>query len=162
MAKLQLVDIFKLVISIVVCQGAGFIGSIFTTPAIATWYGGLNKPPFSPPNWLFGPVWIVLFLLMGIALFLVWRQGMHAPGVVIALIVFAVQLVLNILWSFLFFKLQSPLCGFIEIVILWLAIILTILCCARISRTAGVLLIPYIVWVSFAAILNFSLYKLNP
>ncbi len=162
MAKLQFVDIIKLVVSIVVCQGAGFIGSIFTTPAIATWYAGLAKPPFSPPNWLFGPVWISLFLLMGIALFFIWRQGVQTPGVVIALIVFAVQLVLNILWSFLFFKLQSPLFGFIEIVILWVAIILTILSFARISRTAAFLLIPYIVWVSFAAVLNYSLYKLNP
>jgi benzodiazapine receptor len=104
-------DITKLVVSIVACQAAGAIGSIFTTPAIPTWYAALEKPFFTPPNWLFAPAWITLYLLMAIAAFLVWRQGLGQKGVNSALLVFLVQLVLNALWSVVFFGLHSPLWG---------------------------------------------------
>jgi benzodiazapine receptor len=153
--------ILQLVISLIVCQFAGFIGSVFTTPAIPTWYVTLNKPSFTPPNWLFSPVWIFLFLLMGISAFLVWSKGWGNKQVKIALSIFAVQLILNILWSAVFFGFRSPLAGFIEIVILWMAILLTILNFFKVSKTAGLLLLPYILWVSFAAVLNFFIWRLS-
>lgn len=155
------IEILKLAISIIICLAAGFIGSIFTNRQIPTWYAALEKPSFSPPNWLFGPVWTALFILMGISLFLVWRNGLSQPSVKIALIIFIVQLLLNILWSFLFFTLRSPLTSFIEIILLWILILITILVFYPISKTAGILLLPYILWVSFASILNFSIWRLN-
>ena len=158
---MSLKDIVKLIASIIICQLAGFIGSLFTTPVIPTWYKTLAKPSFTPPNSLFSPVWIILFLLMGISLFLVWQKNLKDNKVKIALVFFAIQLVLNILWSILFFGLQSPLLAFIEIIILWLAILLTILKFIKVSKPAGLLLLPYILWVSFAALLNFFLWNLN-
>ncbi len=154
-------DIAKLLISIIICQAAGFIGSLFTTPNIPTWYATLKKPGFAPPNWLFAPAWTILFLLIGIALYLVWRQGWNNPPVKSAMIIFIVHLVVNILWSVVFFGLKSPLAGFFVIVTLWFLILLTIIYFTNVSKTAGILLIPYIVWVSFASVLNFMLYKLN-
>lgn len=155
------VEFYKLLISILICQLAGLIGSVFTTPAIPTWYRTLTKPSFTPPNWLFSPVWISLFVLMGVSAFIVWHRGLSDKQVKIALGMFIVQLVLNTLWSVMFFGLRSPLAGLIEITILWIAILLTVLRFLRISTTAGILLIPYILWVSFAAVLNFSIWRLN-
>jgi len=152
-------NIIKLLISIVICQAAGLIGSIFTIPAISSWYKSLQKPFFNPPNWIFSPVWIFLFLLMGISLYLVWNRGARENQK--AIIIFGVQLVLNILWSIIFFGLKSPGLAFLEIIILWLAILLTIISFYKISKTAGLLLVPYILWVSFALILNFSIWQLN-
>lgn len=154
-------DVIKLVASIVICQAAGLAGSFFTTPTIPTWYATLKKPSFTPPGWIIGIVWISLFLLMGIALFLVWRKGLTDKYVKTAMIIFGVQLVLNVLWSFLFFGLRSPIAGLVEIVILWIAILMTILYFCRISGTAGILLVPYILWVTFAAFLNFLLWRFN-
>ena len=151
----------KLIISIAVCQLAGFIGSLFTTPSIPTWYVTLNKPSFTPPNWIFGPVWTSLFLLMGISAYLIWRKGFQHKNVKMALLIFIVQLVLNVLWSILFFGLPSPFSAFVEIIILWLVILLTFVYFIRISQPAGILLLPYLIWVAFAAILNFHLWKLN-
>ncbi len=153
-------DILKLAASIFLCQAAGFLGSLFTTPAIPTWYQTLKKPFFTPPNWIFSPVWISLFVLMGIALFLVWRRQEH-PRFKTALIFFFVQLILNILWSIAFFGLKSPLLGLIDIVLLWMAILLTILNFLKVSKVAGWLLLPYLLWVSFATILNYFLWVLN-
>jgi translocator protein len=155
------IEILKLAISIIICLAAGFIGSIFTNRSIPTWYAALKKPSFNPPDWLFGPAWTILFILMGIALFLVWRKGLNLQPVKIALIIFIVQLILNILWSFLFFAQRAPLAGFIEIILLWIMILITILVFYPISKPAGLLLLPYILWVSFASILNFSLWRLN-
>jgi benzodiazapine receptor len=154
-------DVFKLIVSIAVCQLAGLIGGIFTASSVETWYATLTKPSFNPPNWLFSPVWITLYALMGIALFLVWKRGVHTEGVKKALSFFGVQLVLNTLWSVLFFGLKIPLLAFIEIVILWGFILITFLKFKKISRLTGILLIPYILWVSFAAVLNFFLWYLN-
>jgi benzodiazapine receptor len=154
-------DILKLVISLVACQCAGIIGSISTAPAITTWYAALEKPFFTPPNWLFAPAWITLYLLMGMAAFLVWRKGLGEEGVKSALVIFLVQLVLNALWSVVFFGLRSPIAGTIVIILLWLAILFTILKFFRLSVTAGSLLIPYILWVSFAAALNIVVWMLN-
>jgi benzodiazapine receptor len=158
---MSLRNILKLIASIIICQFAGFIGSLFTAPAIPTWYKTLSKPSFTPPNSIFSPVWITLFVLMGISLFLVWKRNLKDRNVKIALIFFAIQLILNILWSLLFFGLKSPLLAFIEIIILWFAILLTILKFLKVSRPAGVLLLPYLLWVSFAAFLNFFLWNLN-
>jgi len=153
--------LIKIIISILLCQGAGAIGSLFTSSAISTWYATLQKPSFNPPNWIFAPVWTILFLLMGVSLYLIWGKGLENKKVKIALLIFGVQLVLNIFWSFLFFGLQSPLYAFIEIIILWLAILLTIITFYKISKSAAYLLLPYIFWVSFASILNFSILILN-
>ena len=158
----KLLNVFKLVISIIVCQSAGAIGSLATTPKISTWYATLGKPAFAPPNWLFAPVWISLYLLMGIAAFLVWRRGLGDRQVKIALGIFLIQLVLNSLWSVAFFGLESPFYGVSVIIVLWIALLFTILRFFKLSTVAGLLLLPYILWVSFAAILNVSLWVLNP
>ena len=161
MSKITAVSVLKLLASIFVCQLAGFVGSLFTTPNIATWYDTINKPAFTPPDVVFGPVWITLYVLMGIAAFLVWNQGIRSEGVDIALSIFIIQLLLNMLWSITFFGLHSPFGGFIVIVLLWLAILYTMVNFFRISTTAGILLVPYILWVSFAAVLNLSIVLLN-
>ena len=153
--------ITKLIIAIFSCQLAGVIGSFFTTSSISTWYAALEKPSFVPPNWLFAPAWIILYLLMGISAYLIWIKGWENKKVKAALMVFILQLIFNIQWSVLFFGLQSPLYGFIKIVLLWLVILFTILKFYPISKTAAYLLIPYILWVSFAAMLNYSILILN-
>lgn len=154
------IDILKLVASVILCQVAGFLGSVFTTPAIPTWYKTLNKPFFTPPNWIFSPVWIILFIMMGISLFFVWRES-GRPGFKPALLFFFLQLILNVFWSIAFFGLRSPWLGLMDIVALWIAIFLTIRYFLRVSKFAGVLLIPYLVWVSLATLLNFSIWILN-
>lgn len=140
------------------CNLAGAIGSVFTSPSIPTWYSTLIKPSFNPPSWLFAPVWISLYTIMGISLYLVLQKKNNRR----ALSFFSAQLILNALWSILFFGLQNPLLAFIEILILWLFIALTILEFRRLDRKAAHLLIPYLLWVTFAAILNLSIWRLNP
>ena len=161
MLNMRIRDIWKLVVSIIACLAAGAIGSIFTRQAIPTWYATLEKPAFNPPNWLFAPVWTLLYLLMGVAAFLVWRKGLENRQVRIALIVFLVQLVLNALWSVAFFGLESPLFGVVVIAALWVAILFTVLKFYRISLAASVLMWPYLLWVTFAAVLNSSIWLLN-
>ena len=161
MASVRPGDVVKLIVSLIACQAAGAVGSIFTTSAIPTWYAGLEKPFFTPPNWLFAPAWITLYILMAIAAFIIWRKGFAKEGVRCALIVFLVQLVLNALWSVVFFGLQSPLWGIVVIVALWIAILITIIKFFRLSVTAGALMLPYILWVSFASALNIAIFMLN-
>lgn len=151
----------KLIVSIAVCQAAGLIGSVFTFPAIAGWYSTIQKPSFTPPNWVFAPVWTTLFLLMGVSLYLVWNRGLENKNAKTAVSVFGVQLGLNILWSVLFFGFQNPFLAFVEIIFLWLSILATAILFYRISKPAGYLLIPYLLWVSFAAFLNYSIWVLN-
>lgn len=158
---MKLSEIRKLILCIVVCQLVGFIGSFFTAPAIPTWYAALSKPSFTPPNWVFGPAWITLYFLMAIAAYLVWRQGLNVPGVKTALLLFCLQLVLNGLWSPAFFGMRSTVAGGIVIVLLWIAIILTIWKFFPLSVPAAVLLVPYLLWVSYATVLNVSLIVLN-
>jgi len=148
--------------AIAVCLLAGLVGSIFTAPAVPTWYTALAKPALTPPAWLFGPVWTVLFILMGIALYLVWSKGWDQKNVQVAMTIFAVQLVLNILWSYLFFGLQAPFFALIEIILLWVAILMTIGAFYRVSIPAAALLVPYLLWVTFAAYLTYGIYALNP
>lgn len=155
------IDSVKLIISLVVCQLAGGIGSIFTVRSVTTWYLTLKKPIFQPPAWLFGPVWITLFVLMGIALYRVWSKGTTAPGVKIALAMFFVQLLFNVLWSVAFFGMRNPLLGLLDIGLLWILILVTLFLFWLVDRTAGVLLFPYLLWVSFASVLNGAIYFLN-
>ena len=154
-------DIPKLVFCIVICQLAGGIGSYFTRPAIPAWYATLKKPLLTPPDWVFAPVWITMYILMGIAAFLVWREGFDRNQTQKALLLFGIQLVLNALWSYLFFGLRSPLAGLVGIIVLAFFIFLAIRSFLRISFPAGILLIPYLLWVSYATGLNFSIYILN-
>jgi len=151
----------KLIASIIICQLAGIIGSIFTAPSIPTWYATLQKPFFTPPSWVFAPVWITLFLLMGISLYLIWEKGLGIKNVRIAVSIFGAQLILNTVWSFLFFGLQNPFLAFIEILILWIFILASIILFYRISKKAGIILVPYIVWVTIATALNYSVWILN-
>jgi benzodiazapine receptor len=158
---MKLSIVIKLVVCLALTFSAAFLGSIFTSAAVTDWYATLNKPFFTPPGWLFGPVWTILYLLMALSAFIVWQKGFDKPAVRIALILYLLQLILNALWSVIFFGLKMPMIAFIEIFLLWIAIGLTILAFARISITAFLLLLPYILWVSFAAILNFSICLLN-
>jgi translocator protein len=151
----------KLVVSILICQCAGVIGSFFTRKSVHGWYAFLNKPAFAPPNWVFAPVWISLFTLMGVSMFLVWRKGLHSPGVKSALAIFLFQLALNSLWSIVFFGSRSIVGGLAVIVLLWFAIAWTAKRFFGISKSAAALLIPYLAWVSFALFLNVSLAFIN-
>lgn len=152
----------KFSISILVCLFAGIIGSFFTASSIPNWYSILNKPFFNPPNYIFGPVWTTLYILMGISLYLVWNnKNKKSKNIKSFYKFFAIQLILNALWSLLFFGLKSPLLGFIEIIFLWLFILLSIISSYRISKIASYLLIPYILWVSFATVLNLYILLLN-
>ncbi len=151
----------RILVAIIICELAGVIGSMFTAPAIPGWYAGLAKPSFNPPNWVFGPVWTALYAMMGLAAYLVYEKGRRRPEVKKALTVFAIQLVLNALWSVVFFGGRQLLGGVVVIVLLWLMILVTIRLFSRISKAAAYLLIPYILWVSFASVLNISLFVLN-
>ena len=152
----------KLTISLIAPQAAGLIGSIFTASSVTGWYSTVTRPELAPPNWIFGPVWTTLFVLMGIALFLVWKkEDSQKKKVKLALRLFVAQLVLNTLWSVIFFGLQSPGWAFVEIIFLWISIALTITVFTPISRLAAWLLVPYLAWVSFAAYLNYSIWLLN-
>jgi len=177
-------NLIKLLSSIIICEVAGVLGSVFTMPKIGTWYKTLNKPSFNPPNWIFGPVWTKLFLLMGISLYLVWIKNWEPKNKIFSsekkvwnkwsqnffegkweklniILIFAIQLVLNILWSVIFFGMQSPGAAFFVLLMLWFAIIYTIINFYRVSKTSAYLLLPYILWVSFAGILNCFLWILN-
>ncbi|MFH0798112.1 MAG: TspO/MBR family protein [Candidatus Woesearchaeota archaeon] len=151
----------RLILSILICQAAGWIGAIFTSSSVKLWYPYLAKPFFNPPSWVFGPVWTLLFLLMGVSLYIVWQNGSRSKYYGPAMFVFFAQLVFNIFWSVLFFGLKSPLAAFFEIIMLWSLIWAMIIVFRRISRTASNLQIPYLLWVSFAAVLNFCIYYLN-
>ncbi|HBA36376.1 TPA: hypothetical protein DCZ15_00715 [Candidatus Falkowbacteria bacterium] len=154
-------NVVKLIIAIAISELAGIIGSVFTASSVAGWYAGIAKPIFNPPAWVFGPVWTTLFVMMGVAAFLVWKKGLNRRDVKIALGIFLGQLALNTLWSIIFFGLHSPGGALVEIVFLWLAILATIMTFYKISKPAAWLLVPYILWVSFAGYLNYSIWQLN-
>lgn len=151
----------QLILAITVPLAVGGLSGFATARGVASWYPTLAKPSFNPPAWVFGPTWTVLYILMGVALFLVWRQGLDTQGVRLALIAFGVQLMLNALWSILFFRMQSPGWAFAEIILLWIAIIATLWAFWRVLPAAGWLLVPYLAWVSFAGVLNGSIWILN-
>lgn len=146
-----------LILFVLLCHTAGIIGSFFTIDAIPTWYQTLHKPSFSPPNWVFGPVWLTLYTLMGAAVFLVWKKH----GTIRAFWLFWVHLFFNALWSVLFFGLQSPRYALVDIGVLWVLLGITTVLFFRLSRVAGWLLVPYLLWVTFASILNMAIVLLN-
>lgn len=157
-----------LIASIFISELAGVFGAVFTTSAIPTWYAGLLKPTLNPPSWVFGPVWVTLYALMGIALFLVWKKHSRILQDVRmtkvwrwAVDAFTVQLVLNALWSLLFFGARNPALALIDIVLLLIAICTTMVLFYRFSKVATYLLVPYVLWVSFATYLNYSIWMLN-
>jgi translocator protein len=149
-----------LIACIIACEVAGIIGSIATFPAISTWYAGLVKPWFSPPNWLFAPVWTLLFAMMGGSLYLVIKNGVNSKNMK-GFYLFGAQLSLNILWSIIFFGLKSPFFALIEILFLMAMIILTMVEFRKVDKNAFYLMAPYLAWVVFAAVLNFYVWRLN-
>jgi len=175
-------NLIKIFTSIIICELAGVVGSIFTMPSIKGWYVTLNKPGFNPPNWIFGPVWTTLFVLMGISFYLVWSKGFvakqHSKALkawnpwsqklwtgswqkINVISIFSLQLILNILWSVIFFGLHQPGIAFFELLMLWFAVLYTIINFYRISKPASHLLIPYILWITFAGFLNYSIWVGN-
>ena len=153
-------QVVGLVLWLVLCLGAGAAGSAVTRPVIGSWYAGLSKPAFTPPPGVFGPVWSLLYLMMAFAAWLVWRRGGWA-GAGVPLALFLVQLAFNAGWSALFFGLRAPGPAFAEIVALWGLIACTAWSFWRVAPAAGALLAPYLAWVTFAAALNFGVWRLN-
>ncbi|MEO8254758.1 MAG: TspO/MBR family protein [Flavobacterium sp.] len=154
--------ITKILAVVVTCLVIGYFSGIVTRSAILDWYPTLIKPSFNPPNWIFAPVWSMLYIMMGVAAGLVWdRIEYDKERVKKALVVFAIQLVLNALWSYLFFGLHNPMLAGLEIIVLWLMIYETYLQFSKINKIAGYLFIPYLAWVSFAGVLNASIWCLN-
>lgn len=151
----------KLIVSFIVTFAAAALGSYFTFPSVTTWYASLNKPFFGPPNWIFGPMWTLLYILMAIALYLVWKKEAPKPEKTKAMVLYAMQLTLNALWSVIFFGMREPAIALAEIVMLELTIILTARSFSKISTASGRLLLPYIAWVGFATVLNLSIVVLN-
>jgi tryptophan-rich sensory protein len=158
--KIKDKHILPLVICLAIPMLVGFLGSLATNPEITGWYANLIRPSFNPPNWLFGPVWTILFLLMGFALFGIWRQR-PSKARTTALVMFAIQLLLNLAWSFIFFYFHALLWALLEILVLLNAIALTIRSFGKIDRRAAMLLLPYWAWVLFATFLTYSIWRLN-
>jgi len=156
---MKLPKLTRLIVFVAICELVGILGSFFTVQVIPTWYAYLNKPTFNPPNWIFGPVWSLLYFLMGISAFLIWDK--NKKDIKIAKSLFIFQLFLNGIWSPVFFGLKNLLLALMIITALWFFIILTILKFYNISKKAAYLLIPYILWVTFASILNYSVWRLN-
>lgn len=154
-------NVIKFLVCIIASFAAGGIGSLFTFKAIPTWYAGLKKPRYTPPNWVFGPVWTTLYVLMAISVFLVWQEGLTTGYTVLAFILFWLQLSINALWSVIFFGFRLKGGGVITIIVLWFLILATIVASFPVSSWAGVLLIPYIAWVSIAVYLNIGVWWLN-
>lgn len=154
-------NIYKLIIAIAIPLLVGGISGFFTASSVGGWYQTINKPSWNPPNWIFGPVWTTLYVMMGIALFLVWKQQGSSSQKNTAIILFAVQLAFNFCWSLIFFKWHQPGWALAEIIVMWLLILLTIFAFAKVNTVAAWLLVPYISWVSFATLLNYTIWKLN-
>lgn len=157
---ISLREAIGLAVSIVICFAAAAVGSFLTTPSIEGWYTALQKPSWTPPSWVFGPVWSVLYLSMAIAAWLIWRRAGFS-GAKVALALFGVQLVLNVCWSAIFFWAHRPDFALAEIVLLWLLILATTIAFRPLSRAAAWLMSPYLLWVTFAALLNFGIWRLN-
>jgi benzodiazapine receptor len=152
---------FPFLLSLAITLTIGFVASLFTRPQIAGWYGTLNKPSFNPPAWLFAPVWTVIYIMIAIAAYLVWRGRDNSKTYKITTAIYIVQLAFNFSWSIVFFGLHGVLPALFIILLLWVSIILNIRWFKKYSQIAGWLLVPYLLWVSFASILNLSIYLLN-
>lgn len=151
----------KLIIAVAIPLIVGGLSGFFTVTGVESWFQTINKPTWNPPNWIFGPVWTTLYIMMGVALFLVWKAERSDILKKTAIILFSTQLVLNFFWSFIFFNQHQMGWALVEIIALWIFILLTIFAFANVSKLAAWLLVPYISWVSFAAILNYTLWKMN-
>ncbi len=154
--------IVNFVLALGICLLAGYIGSYYTTPEIPTWYAGLNKPDLTPPSWVFGPIWTVLYVLMGLSLYLIVQSGLKNTEVKVGLALFALQLILNVGWSFFFFGQHSTFWGLLTIILVGALLLCTIIQVFRISFAAALLLLPVLVWIIFAAVLNYQIMILNP
>lgn len=154
-------DVGRLAVAVALPLAVGFLAGRVTAPAVESWYPELERPGFTPPSWVFAPVWTFLYVAMGVAAWLVWRRGLGAPGVRVALAVFLVQLALNGLWSLLFFGLRSPLAGLVDIAALWAVLAACTALFFRRSAVAGWLMVPYLGWVTYAGTLNASIWALN-
>ncbi|HUQ97638.1 MAG TPA: TspO/MBR family protein [Chitinophagaceae bacterium] len=152
---------FRLLISVLIPVFVGLLSGFFTASGVKGWFQTITKPGWNPPNWVFAPVWTTLYILMGIALYLIWQRQTNATQKKQAIIFWIVQLILNAAWSFLFFQQHAIGLALIEIILLWIAIFITILLFARINKTAAWLLVPYISWVSFASLLTYAIWRLN-
>lgn len=160
--NIKMNKVTRILAIVVTCLVIGYFSGMVTRSAITTWYPTLIKPGFNPPNWVFAPVWTTLYVIMGVAAGLVWNQiEEQREAVKKALIFFAIQLVLNALWSYLFFGLRNPILAGLEIIVLWLMIFETYIQFSKINVISGYLFLPYIAWVSFAAVLNGSIWWLN-
>lgn len=146
---------------VLLSQLAGVVGSLFTASSVSSWYTTINKPPFNPPSWVFGPVWILLYTMMGIAAYLVWQKYNISETAKYATILFFIHLVFNSLWSIIFFGLKNPGLAFVEIVILWLMVLILIILFYNVDKRAAYLMLPYFLWLSFASLLNYSIWRLN-
>ena len=151
----------KLATFILACEMAGVLGAVFASAAIPTWYAVIPKPWFTPPGWLFGPVWIILYAMMGVSGYLVWQSKAHKKLMPFAKSAFCWQLSLNMCWPLFFFGLAALGKAFADIVALWIALVITIVLFYRISRRASLILIPYLVWVTIALAMNFYIWQLN-
>jgi len=151
----------KLLASLTICYAAAFFSVLFSGASRSDWYASLAKPVFMPPDWLFGPVWTLLYGMMAISLFLVWKRKLDRPGGKAACVVFLAQLIVNAIWSPVFFGLKMPGLALIVIIILWLLIFLTVALFGKLSRLGAWLLVPYLAWVTFATVLNGSILHLN-
>ncbi len=154
--------ILRIAVVLITCLVVGYLSGMVTKDSITTWYPTLVKPSFNPPNWIFAPVWTILYIMMGVAGGMVWnRMEQDAEIVKKAFMFFIIQLALNAIWSLLFFYLHNPFLSLIEIVLLWLLIFETYTQFKKIDKVAGMLLVPYLAWVSFAMVLNGSIWWLN-
>jgi tryptophan-rich sensory protein len=152
---------FPFLVSLLITLAIGFVASLFTRPQIAGWYNTLNKPPFNPPPWIFAPVWTCIYILIAIAAYMVWQRRDASTNYLTARAVYVIQLALNFSWSIVFFGLHAIAGALLVIILLWISISLNIRWFGKLSKTAGWLLLPYFLWVSFATLLNFSIYLLN-
>ena len=153
--------LLRIVIAVFICLLIGFLGSVATQTSIHTWYPTLHKPSFTPPNWVFAPAWSILYILMGIAAGIVWSKGFYHKWVKTALYHFGFQLLLNAAWSIFFFGLQNPLIALLDIIALFILLLFTIKWFKVVNKTAAYLLIPYILWVAYATVLNYGIWQLN-
>jgi len=159
---LKSMQIIKFVVSLVVCFGASGVGAMFMNEgSLSTWYAQLEKPAITPPGWVFGPVWTILYLMMSVSVFLIWNKGLDHPKVKLAIGLFLIQLVLNAAWTPIFFGANLILAALIDIIVLFIAILATLLVFKKISFPASILLVPYLLWVGYASILNALIYNLN-
>jgi benzodiazapine receptor len=156
-SKLQII---KLIVSLILPLALGTIAGIFTAQSVPEWYATLNRPSFNPPNWIFGPVWTTLYIIMGISLFLIWRQDMRKERN-LAILVFMLQLLFNFGWSFIFFHFKMIGFALIELILLWISIVIMLVLFYKIKPIASYINIPYLLWVTFATVLNGSYYFLN-